>query len=119
MSAECDSDQARGAVRDEGAGGREVRHQEASPAEATGAAGPAAAAPGVSAADREAVTDRPVFIVAALLALAIIVWGVALPENLLTVSETLLYDAVIPFGGWIFVLTASGFVVFAIGLAIS
>ncbi|WP_051757408.1 BCCT family transporter [Prauserella rugosa] len=75
--------------------------------------------PEVSAADREAVTDRPVFIVAALLALAIIVWGVALPENLLTVSETLLYDAVIPFGGWIFVLTASGFVVFAIGLAIS
>ncbi|KMS71994.1 choline transporter [Streptomyces regensis] len=73
----------------------------------------------MSAADREAVTDRPVFIVAALLALAIIVWGVALPENLLTVSETLLYDAVIPFGGWIFVLTASGFVVFAIGLAIS
>jgi len=119
MSTESDSDKATGAVSDDGAGGGEVRHDEANPPEATGAAGPMVDTPEVSAADREAVTDRPVFIVAALLALAIIVWGVALPENLLTVSETLLYDAVIPFGGWIFVLTASGFVVFAIGLAIS
>ncbi|TWH21783.1 choline/carnitine/betaine transport [Prauserella rugosa] len=116
---EANPPEATGAVSDDGAGGGEVRHDEANPPEATGAAGPMVDTPEVSAADREAVTDRPVFIVAALLALAIIVWGVALPENLLTVSETLLYDAVIPFGGWIFVLTASGFVVFAIGLAIS
>ncbi|OLT40587.1 choline transporter [Saccharomonospora sp. CUA-673] len=59
------------------------------------------------------------FGVAALLAVAIILWGVLRPAHLLEVSETLLFDAVIPFGGWIFVLTASGFVVFAIGLAIS
>ncbi|MCR3720328.1 MULTISPECIES: BCCT family transporter [Prauserella salsuginis group] len=99
----------------------------ANPPEAAGpgsvdpvASAPAApAAPAVSAADREAVTDRPVFAVAAILALAIIAWGVLQPGNLLSVSETLLFDAVIPYGGWVFVLTASGFVVFAIALAIS
>ncbi|MFI9452284.1 BCCT family transporter [Amycolatopsis sp. NPDC052450] len=71
------------------------------------------------ASERPAETDRTVFGVAAALALAIIVWGVLAPENLASVASTLLNDAVIPYGGWAFVLTASGFVLFAVCLAIS
>ncbi|RZQ62161.1 BCCT family transporter [Amycolatopsis suaedae] len=71
------------------------------------------------AADRPAETDKIVFGVAAVLAIAIILWGVFLPENLAAVAKTVLNEAVIPYGGWVFVLTASGFVLFAIGLAIS
>ncbi|PXY32738.1 choline transporter [Prauserella muralis] len=71
------------------------------------------------AADRPAETDRTVFGVAAVIALAIVSWGVASPTSLATVADTLLNKAVIPYGGWAFVLTASGFVVFALCLAIS
>ncbi|MEU0470618.1 BCCT family transporter [Amycolatopsis sp. NPDC006131] len=64
-------------------------------------------------------TDRTVFGVAAALALAIIVWGVASPSSLANIADTVLNDAVIPYGGWAFVLAASGFVVFVVALAIS
>ncbi|MEU6641421.1 BCCT family transporter [Saccharomonospora sp. NPDC046836] len=87
----------------------------------TGAAGraPDEHVPPVVRADQPAETDRVVFGVAAVLALAIIAWGIASPGSLASVADTLLNDAVIPYGGWAFVLTASGFVVFAVALAIS
>ncbi|MFC4005161.1 BCCT family transporter [Prauserella oleivorans] len=90
------------------------------PPENTGPAGPADenVAP-ASDAEKPAETDRSVFAIAAVLALAIIAWGIASPSSLATVAETVLFDAVVPYGGWLFVLTASAFVVFAIGLAIS
>ncbi|MBP2179650.1 choline/carnitine/betaine transport [Amycolatopsis magusensis] len=71
------------------------------------------------AADRPAETDKVVFGVAAVLAIAIIAWGVGSPSSLASVAKTLLNKAVIPYGGWAFVLTASGFVLFAVCLAIS
>ncbi|WP_020669000.1 BCCT family transporter [Amycolatopsis nigrescens] len=71
------------------------------------------------AADRPAKTDRTVFGVAAVVALAIIAWGILSPSSLSSVSKTVLNKAVIPYGGWAFVLTATGFVIFAICLAIS
>ncbi|MFF5989694.1 BCCT family transporter [Prauserella flavalba] len=81
--------------------------------------GPDEHVPPVVAADQPAETDRTVFGIAAVLALAIIIWGIASPSSLASVTDTLLNDAVIPYGGWAFVLTASGFVVFAVCLAIS
>ncbi|OZM72543.1 choline transporter [Amycolatopsis antarctica] len=71
------------------------------------------------AADKPAETDKVVFAVAAALALVVVIWGVSSPTSLANVSSTLLNNAVIPFGGWIFVLVATGFVVFALCLAIS
>ncbi|KHF44780.1 MAG: BCCT family transporter [Saccharomonospora viridis] len=64
-------------------------------------------------------TDHVVFGVSAIIALAIVAWGIASPGSLAVVADTLLNDVVIPYGGWAFVLTASGFVLFAIGVAIS
>ena len=75
--------------------------------------------PPVVDADKPPETDRTVFGVAAALALAIVLWGVISPTSLANVADTVLNDAVIPFGGWAFVLVASGFVVFAVALAIS
>ncbi|MEV0368988.1 BCCT family transporter [Streptomyces sp. NPDC050636] len=63
-------------------------------------------------------TDRVVFGVTALLTLAFIAWGAASTDSLKNVSTTML-DWVIANGGWAFVLTASGFVIFAIWLAVS
>ena len=63
-------------------------------------------------------TDRVVFGVTAALTLAFIVWGASSTESLKNVSTTML-DWVIKNGGWAFVLAASGFVIFAIWLAIS
>jgi choline/carnitine/betaine transport len=60
-----------------------------------------------------------VFGVAAALALAIVAWGVAAPGGLSSVASTVLNRAVIPYGGWAFVLAASGFVIFAVCLAVS
>ncbi|EHK88979.1 choline/carnitine/betaine transport [Saccharomonospora azurea SZMC 14600] len=80
---------------------------------------PAADSTVAVAADRPARTDRTVFGVAAVVALAIVAWGIASPSSLATVADTALNDAVIPYGGWAFVLTASAFVVFAICIAIS
>ncbi|MEU1281312.1 BCCT family transporter [Streptomyces sp. NPDC005805] len=63
-------------------------------------------------------TDRVVFGVAAVLTIAFIVWGATATDALEDVSGSLL-SGLIHNGGWAFVLAASGFVVFALWLAIS
>ncbi|WP_241385444.1 BCCT family transporter [Rhodococcus sp. CH91] len=62
--------------------------------------------------------DKVVFGVAAVLVAAIVVWGLAATENFGTVTGNVLDWIVVEFG-WLFVLTASGFVFFAIWLALS
>ncbi|WP_172639492.1 BCCT family transporter [Streptomyces tailanensis] len=71
--------------------------------------------PAVSAGPR---TDLIVFGVAAALTLAFVVWGATATDTLESVSGKLL-DGTIRNGGWAFVLAASGFVVFALWLAVS
>ncbi|MGW0020866.1 BCCT family transporter [Rhodococcus sp. NPDC003382] len=68
--------------------------------------------------DRRPSTDRVVFGVAAALVVAIVVWGLTAPENLNTVTGRVLDWLVVDLG-WLFVLTASGFVIFALWLAMS
>ncbi|MEU5211039.1 BCCT family transporter [Streptomyces sp. NPDC020742] len=63
-------------------------------------------------------TDRVVFGVTALLTLAFIAWGALSTSSLKNVSTALL-NWVMDNGGWAFVLAASGFVIFAIWLAVS
>ncbi|MFK0259992.1 BCCT family transporter [Streptomyces angustmyceticus] len=63
-------------------------------------------------------TDRVVFGVTALLTLAFIAWGATSTESLKSASTAML-NWVIDNGGWAFVLSASGFVIFAIWLAVS
>ncbi|WP_033436248.1 BCCT family transporter [Saccharothrix sp. NRRL B-16314] len=74
--------------------------------------------PGEPRADRPARTDRVVFGVAAVVALAFVGWGILGTESLATASKTAL-TWVISNLGWAFVLTASGFVLFALWLALS
>ncbi|MCQ4214329.1 BCCT family transporter, partial [Streptomyces longispororuber] len=59
-----------------------------------------------------------VFGVTAVLTLAFVVWGSVATDNLESVSTRLL-NGLIHNGGWAFMLAASGFVVFALWLAIS
>ncbi|MCS0638004.1 BCCT family transporter [Streptomyces sp. LP05-1] len=68
--------------------------------------------------DRPPVTDKIVFGVTAALTLAFVLWGSAFTKNLESVSDTLL-GGLMHNGGWAFVLAASGFVVFALWLAVS
>ncbi|MFE9040161.1 BCCT family transporter [Streptomyces sp. NPDC007818] len=63
-------------------------------------------------------TDVVVFGVSAVLTLAFLVWGATATDSLESVSSRLL-DGLIRDGGWAFMLAASGFVVFALWLAIS
>ncbi|MGW0122047.1 BCCT family transporter [Streptomyces sp. NPDC003327] len=63
-------------------------------------------------------TDRIVFGVSAVLTLAFVVWGATATDSLQSVSGSLL-DGLIRDGGWAFMLAASGFVVFALWLAVS
>lgn len=63
-------------------------------------------------------TDRIVFGVTAVLTLAFVVWGATATDSLTDVSTTLL-GGLMHNGGWAFMLAASGFVVFALWLAIS
>ncbi|MFJ4341818.1 BCCT family transporter [Streptomyces sp. NPDC088915] len=63
-------------------------------------------------------TDRIVFGVTAVLTVAFVVWGATATESLEDVSDTLL-QGLIRDGGWAFMLAASGFVVFALWLAVS
>ncbi|MCX4820674.1 BCCT family transporter [Streptomyces sp. NBC_01142] len=63
-------------------------------------------------------TDRVVFGVTAVLTLAFVVWGSVATDTLEEVSSSML-SGLIHNGGWAFVLAASGFVVFALWLAIS
>ncbi|MGW1979675.1 BCCT family transporter [Streptomyces sp. NPDC001889] len=63
-------------------------------------------------------TDRVVFGVTAVLTLAFVVWGSLATDALQSISSSML-NGLIHNGGWAFVLGASGFVVFALWLAIS
>ncbi len=67
---------------------------------------------------RSPATDRIVFGVTAVLTLAFVVWGSVATDNLESVSTRLL-NGLIHNGGWAFMLAASGFVVFALWLAVS
>ncbi|MFG3344288.1 BCCT family transporter [Streptomyces sp. NPDC048018] len=74
--------------------------------------------PGPSGGHARARTDRVVFGVSAVLTVAFVVWGAAATGSLETVSSKAL-DGLIRNGGWAFMLAATGFVVFALWLAIS
>ncbi|MFG2332953.1 BCCT family transporter [Streptomyces sp. NPDC048604] len=63
-------------------------------------------------------TDWIVFGVTAVLTVAFVLWGAVATDSLEDVSSTLL-TGLIHNGGWAFMLAASGFVVFALWLAIS
>ncbi|MET9518954.1 BCCT family transporter [Streptomyces sp. NPDC002994] len=63
-------------------------------------------------------TDRVVFGVTAVLTVAFVVWGSIFTKTLESVSDKML-SGLMHNGGWAFVLAASGFVVFALWLAIS
>jgi choline/carnitine/betaine transport len=71
------------------------------------------------AADRPPVTDKVVFGVAALLTVGFLAWGVFGTDSMVSVADAVLNKGIIPYGGWAFVLVASGFVLFAIALAVS
>jgi choline/carnitine/betaine transport len=73
---------------------------------------------GPPAADEPARLDRWVFWSAAVLAVAFIGWGVLHTGSLTAVTSAVL-GGVMRGGGWAFVLAASGFVVFALWLAVS
>ncbi|WP_369212816.1 BCCT family transporter [Streptomyces flavofungini] len=63
-------------------------------------------------------TDRVVFGVTAVLTLAFVVWGAVATDSLKDVSTDML-NGLIHNGGWFFMLAATGFVVFALWLAVS
>ncbi|MCC5036413.1 BCCT family transporter [Streptomyces sp. WAC 00631] len=63
-------------------------------------------------------TDRVVFGVSAVLALAFVLWGSLATETLKRLSGSML-EGLMHNAGWAFVLAASGFVVFALWLAVS
>jgi choline/carnitine/betaine transport len=70
------------------------------------------------AADERHPIDKVVFGVAGVLVVAFILWGILSTESLSAVASAVL-AGVITAGGWAFVLSASGFVVFALWLAFS
>jgi choline/carnitine/betaine transport len=74
--------------------------------------------PGDPKADRPGRTDRVVFGVAAVVTLAFAAWGIFATESLAGASKAAL-TWVIGNLGWAFVLSASGFVLFALWLAVS
>ncbi|WP_423247125.1 BCCT family transporter [Streptomyces pratisoli] len=82
--------------------------------------GPPATAdlPGPSRDTRHRATDRVVFGVTAGLTVAFVVWGSLATDSLERISGSML-SGLIHNGGWAFVLAASGFVIFALWLAIS
>lgn len=67
---------------------------------------------------RSPATDRVVFGVTAALTVAFVIWGSVATDSLEDISTRLL-KGLIHNGGWAFMLAASGFVVFALWLAIS
>ncbi|GAA2301985.1 BCCT family transporter [Streptomyces kunmingensis] len=67
---------------------------------------------------RSPATDKIVFGVTAVLTLAFVVWGSVATDNLESVSNKAL-KGLIHNGGWAFMLAATGFVVFALWLAVS
>jgi choline-glycine betaine transporter len=77
-----------------------------------------APSPAEEAEDEHRPVDRVVFGVAAGLTVAFIAWGVFGSASLGNVATAVL-GGIIAGGGWAFVLTASGFVIFALWLALS
>ncbi|MFJ2768544.1 BCCT family transporter [Streptomyces sp. NPDC087300] len=69
-------------------------------------------------ASRAPQTDRVVFGVTAAFTLAFVVWGGVATDSLQNVSTDML-NGLMHNGGWFFMLTATGFVVFALWLAVS
>ncbi|MFE0694062.1 BCCT family transporter [Streptomyces sp. NPDC058869] len=67
---------------------------------------------------RTPTTDRVVFGITAVLTVAFVIWGATATSSLETVSGDLL-EGLIHNGGWAFMLAASGFVIFALWLAVS
>ncbi|PWI14087.1 BCCT transporter [Streptomyces sp. Act143] len=67
---------------------------------------------------RDHTTDRVVFGVTAVITVAFVVWGATATDSLESVSTKML-NGLIKNGGWAFMLAASGFVVFALWLAVS
>ena len=63
-------------------------------------------------------TDKVVFGVAAVLVVGFLAWGLASTDTLAAVATSVL-GGIISGGGWLFVIAASAFVVFAIWLALS
>lgn len=63
-------------------------------------------------------TDWVVFAISAVMVVAIVVWGLAATDSFTVVTGNVL-DWIVVELGWLFVLTASGFVFFAIWLALS
>ena len=63
-------------------------------------------------------TDWVVYGISAIIALAFVVWGVVWTDNLSDVSQRVL-DWLLANIGWLFVLAATGFVVFSLWLAVS
>ncbi|MEU7278105.1 BCCT family transporter [Streptomyces sp. NPDC045431] len=68
--------------------------------------------------EKPPVTDAVVFGVAAVLTLAFVIWGATATKSLESLSDAML-GGLMHNGGWAFVLAASGFVVFALWLAVS
>jgi choline-glycine betaine transporter len=68
--------------------------------------------------DKPGKTDRVVFGVAAGLTLAFVTWGIVGTDSLASASKAAL-GWIIQHLGWAFVLSATGFVVFALWLAFS
>ncbi|MET9427244.1 BCCT family transporter [Streptomyces sp. NPDC003036] len=68
--------------------------------------------------EKPPVTDAVVFGVAAVLTLAFVIWGATATKSLESLSDSML-GGLMHNGGWAFVLAASGFVVFALWLAVS
>ncbi|MFJ3669916.1 BCCT family transporter [Streptomyces sp. NPDC090106] len=83
----------------------------------TGGRGDPSGTPGPRSDGPEA-TDRVVFGVTAVITVAFVIWGWAATDSLESVSTRML-NGLIHNGGWAFMLAASGFVVFALWLAIS
>ncbi|MFD4368394.1 BCCT family transporter [Rhodococcus sp. NPDC058521] len=63
-------------------------------------------------------TDYVVFSVAAVAVLAIVVWGLVAPDHMNSTTGSML-DWIVTNIGWLFVLAATGFVLFSIWLAVS
>jgi choline/carnitine/betaine transport len=88
------------------------------PPDGNGAMPPGEAAPLATSAEQHQPTDKVVFGVAGVLVVAFIAWGVASTTSLSAVATAVL-GGLMTGGGWAFVLAASGFVVFALWLAVS
>ncbi|HET8993265.1 MAG TPA: BCCT family transporter, partial [Rhodococcus sp. (in: high G+C Gram-positive bacteria)] len=63
-------------------------------------------------------TDRVVFGISAALVVAIVVWGLAAPDNFSSVTGSVL-DWIVIEMGWLFVLSATAFVIFVLWIAAS